>query len=422
MRRAIREYGRYVAAIVIFAVISAVCGAYIMTKQRLRTPLMDRYAVKVELPTSQSLTPGLGQPVNVAGVRVGDVVDTTLVEGRSVVELSIDPGKLSRVNADARAELRPNTPLKDMMIELFPGQRRAGKLSEGSAVPVARSSVPVDADDLTSALDADTRAYFQALVVAAEGGLKDRGRDLRAAFRALGPTTEQARQLGDALAGRRRELARLVHNLSILSAATATKDRELAQVVEAGDTTLRAIANQDTALREAIAQLPGTLSEARSTLRNATGFADELRPTLQSLMPTARRLPGALRAAKPLLDEAEPLVRTQIRPLVREAAPVVRDLTPAIRDLRVLSPHFISVFKTFDYIANELGYNPPGPDEGYLFWLAWFAHNANSALSTEDAHGSAVRGLAIFSCSTLTSQPQLGALLTALSGQTPVCP
>jgi phospholipid/cholesterol/gamma-HCH transport system substrate-binding protein len=245
---------------------------------------------------------------------------------------------------------------------------------------------------------------------------------MRAALRALGPTTEQLRQLTAALAARRAAMGRLVHNLSALSTEAAAKDRELATVVDAGATTLRAIASQDGALRSSISQLPGTLAAARSSLRNATALADEAGPTLRALMPTARRLPRALRAADPLARRLEPLIRTQLRPLVSEASPVVRDLGAAIRDLRVLSPHLIVAFKVFDYVANELAYNPPGPEEGYLFWLAWFAHNANSALSTEDAHGPAIRGQIIFSCSSVTSQPSLSPLLQAISGNLPVCP
>jgi phospholipid/cholesterol/gamma-HCH transport system substrate-binding protein len=139
-------------------------------------------------------------------------------------------------------------------------------------------------------------------------------------------------------------------------------------------------------------------------------------------MPTARRLPGALRATDPLVRRFEPLVRTRLRPLVRDAAPVVADLGPAITNLEFLSPHLKVAFTIFDYVANELAYNPPGADEGYLFWLAWFAHNANSALSTEDAHGPLIRGQTLFSCSSVASQPQAATFLQGLTGVVPACP
>ncbi len=422
MSRAVREYGRFVAVIVLFAVISVVCGAYILSQQHLRTPLQDRYTVRLQLPTAQSLTSGKSQPVNVAGVRVGDVVKTQLDEGQAMVTLSIERHKLPHVFRDAQAQLRPNTPLKDMQIELFPGHRRSGRLHGDEPIRAAQTTVPIDSDEFLSALDADTRDYFQALVAAAQRGLQGRGKDLNAALRSLGPTTAQLRQLGDALAARRVQMTRLVHNLSVLSRATAAKDQQLGTVVDAGSTTLRAIAGQDAQLRDSIAQLPGTLSAARSTLGHATTLANEVGPTLNALDPAVRGLPSALRDIDPLLRETTPLVRTKLRPLVREAGPVIDNLNPAIDNLNKISPHLKTAFAVFDYVANELAYNPPGKEEGYLFWLAWFAHNANSALSTEDAHGPLIRGLVLVSCSSLTSQPQLAPVLQALTGVVPACP
>jgi phospholipid/cholesterol/gamma-HCH transport system substrate-binding protein len=199
----------------------------------------------------------------------------------------------------------------------------------------------------------------------------------------------------------------------VLSGAVAGKDREVAQAIVAGDATLRAVASEDAALRESLAQLPPTLAAARRSLDGATGFANELGPALTALLPAARRLPGALRAARPLVTEAEPFLHNQLRPLVHEAKPLVRDLTPAIYDLTAVTPELTNAFKVLRYVANELVYNPPGDNEGFLFWLAWFAHNADSVFSTQDAHGPVWRGLGLFSCSAL-ADPQLQPILELL--------
>ena len=155
--------------------------------QRLRTPLADRYELKVAFESTQSLTAGLGQPVNVAGVRVGDIVSTELEDGRSVATLSIEGDRLPHVYRDARAALRPNTPLEDMQIELYPGRRAAGEIADGGLVGVSRTDVPVDSEEFTALLDADTRAYLDGLITAVARGSRGRGEDLRAALEALGP-------------------------------------------------------------------------------------------------------------------------------------------------------------------------------------------------------------------------------------------
>jgi hypothetical protein len=48
-----------------------------------------------------------------------------------------------------------------------------------------------------------------------------------------------------------------------------------------------------------------------------------------------------------------------------------------------------------------------------VYWLAWFAHNLDSVVSTQDAGGAVIRGLGLFSCSS-GAQPQTGALLDQL--------
>jgi phospholipid/cholesterol/gamma-HCH transport system substrate-binding protein len=81
-----------------------------------------------------------------------------------------------------------------------------------------------------------------------------------------------------------------------------------------------------------------------------------------------------------------------------------------------LSPDLASVGRVLDYATNELSYNPPGPDEGYLYWLAWAMHNLNSATSTEDANGAALRGLVLVSCSSIADNPALAPLFSLLAG------
>ena len=64
-------------------------------------------------------------------------------------------------------------------------------------------------------------------------------------------------------------------------------------------------------------------------------------------------------------------------------------------------PALVATGHDLNYVANELRYNPPGPEEGYLFWTAWFIHDADSMLSVQDAQGSVWRGLLVVGCSTL---------------------
>src|SRR5207244_4375631 len=189
----------------------------------------------------------------------------------------------------------------------------------------------------------------------------------------------------------------------------------------AGDATLRSIASQDTALSQSVARLPGTLSLSRRTIGHVAELARAVAPTLQAVAPAIHKLPAGLRATNELLGQSVPLVRAS-RPVLRAAVPLDRDLASVASGLRATSPDIATAFRVLDYAANELSYNPPGRDEGYLYWLAWGAHNVDSVLSVEDAHGASAHGLALVSCSSLAAQPGLAPLVLLFTGQIPACP
>jgi phospholipid/cholesterol/gamma-HCH transport system substrate-binding protein len=82
-------------------------------------------------------------------------------------------------------------------------------------------------------------------------------------------------------------------------------------------------------------------------------------------------------------------------------------------------------------LLNELAFNPPGKEEGFLFWLAWANHNANSLFSMRDAHGAIRHSLLFASCegvsileNLVTVNPQVKALLELVNipNTSQICP
>ncbi len=425
MAKGLRDNGKWLLVIGFLMVTATLAGGYILTQQRLANPFADFYTVNAEFSTATGLNPGLGQPANVAGVRVGTITDVTLRQGSAIVKMQIKPDKLEHIFKDAHAVLIPNTPLKDMQVELSPGTREAGVAPDKYVIPVARTAPPVDSDEFTAVLDTDTRAFFQVLVNGVDKGLDGRKDDLQNVLRTLKPTAEDLGRVTSAIAARRTELRRLVNSMATLTAATAEKDTELAQVIRRGNTTLQALANQEGALRASTRKLPPTLALANTTLANLQSFTREATPTLDGLVPILNKLKPALKATDQLALKGTPIVREPLRPLVREVQPLADDLSPTTRDLSRVAPALTSAFRVLNYTVNELAFNPEGDDEGFLHWLSWFAHNGNSFTSTQDAHGSQWRGLAIVSCDSaintvggLTGNPA-GALPAPAGGAVP---
>lgn len=417
----IKRYAVPLAAIVALVMCAAAVGAYVLQHQRLRFPWEDVYSIRAEFSTAQAVTPGQGQNVTVAGVTVGEITKVELDEGHAVVTMDIDRDKLDAVYGDATMVLRPKTGLKDMSIALDPGTPRAGRLESGEALPVGRTTPDVNPDEVLAALDADTRAYLAVAINEGGRALRGRGPDLRAILEASQPTLAATRRITTAVADRREKLRRLMANLRELSDAAAAKDTDLRSLIDGANATFGALADEEGALRTSIGRLPGTLSSASTALTQTSALATDLRPALSDLRPTVQALAPTLREVRPLLRDGEPILREKIRPLVREARPVVQDLRPTVRDLRAVTPKLDAAFDVLNYVVNELAYNPPGTEEGYLFWTAWFFHNANSILSVEDAQGVAWRGQLMVSCSTAAELGKVQPLLTLLAA-IPACP
>jgi phospholipid/cholesterol/gamma-HCH transport system substrate-binding protein len=416
----IRRYGRYFVALLVLIAAGTAAGFYILLQQRLPNPFRSSYAVDAAFSSASAVVPGLGEPVNVAGVRVGEITGTSLRGGQAVIHMRIDPSKIARLYRNAHADLVPNTPLMDMQVDVWPGDPSAGALPRGATIPVAQTTTPAAADDLLDALDTDTRTWLVSLITSLDQATAGRGKDLRAVLRALGPTSAQLREVGDLLAARRSQLARIVHNLGVLSTAASQKDAQLGMFIRAADRTVGALAGQDAALRDSIAQLPGTLSTTRNTLGDLAGFAGALGPASTALVPTARSLPGTLRDTRTLLKSAALLPLDRIRSFVGAVRPLAPTLPPLISDLRQEVPALTSSFKVLDYATNELAYDPGGRNPGFLYWFAWFAHNSDSFISTSDANGPAWRLLLLATCPALKSFTA-GALLEQILGTTFGC-
>jgi phospholipid/cholesterol/gamma-HCH transport system substrate-binding protein len=436
--KAIRDHLRDFVAMIVLAVIALVVGAYILSNQRLRFPIVEPKPVqmKAEFSTAQAVTPGQGQTVRVSGVRIGDVGQVELKNGRAIVGMDIDKEYASMVRTNATALLRPKTALKDMFIELDPGSEPAPVAEPGFTIPVANTAPDVNLDEILAMLDDDTRDYLKLLVGGAARGLDGRGEDLRDVFKRFEPTHRDLARVSEKVAERHTNLRRLVRSLNVLNTELGRRDDDLAGLVDGSARVFRAFASQDTNITEAVDHLPGALEQTTDTLQRVERFANILGPAAERLREPARKLDDVNEALIPLAREGTPLLRDRIRPFVREARPLVRDLRPAARRLARGTPDLTRSFVVLNNLFNLIGYNPrgregpedPNRQEGYLFWIAWLGHNGGALFSSAD-HGGIFRPVSIqASCAslfqTIGGEPELAFLggLTGALADSRICP
>jgi phospholipid/cholesterol/gamma-HCH transport system substrate-binding protein len=403
----------FVAILVLFVGAVGIAG-YILSNQRFYLPAWvpvlgtDFYEVEAELPTGQAVVPGQGQTVNVAGVKVGEVGEVTLDDGRAVINMQIKE-EYQPIYRDATILLRPKTGLKDMYLALDPGTSGAGELPEGGRVQVANTLADVNADEVLAQLDGDTRAYLRILLSSGGTAFEDDASqaDLRETFKRFEPTARDSERFTRLLSERRRNIKRAIHSFQQISTALAERDDQLARLVDSANANFEAFASEEGALRAALREFPPALTQTETTLTKAEALAAELGPALERLRPFARELAPALRRSRPFFDETTPIIRDQIRPFARDVQPTVRDLRTASEDLAVVTPRLTRSFRVLNDFFDTLAYNPPGAVEPYLFWAAWGAHAGATLWSLQDAHGPVRRGIVLVGCTTYNSLEQI---------------
>jgi phospholipid/cholesterol/gamma-HCH transport system substrate-binding protein len=443
MRGAIRKHLADFLAVVALFVFGSGVAAYILAHQRLRFPLIEDkpFAVKVELADAQAVQPGQGQTIRSAGVEIGKIGEVELEDGVAVVEMELEPRYEGYVREDASALLRTKTGLKDMFVELDPGDGRP--LEEGGRVRLANTAPDIDPDEVLSALDSDTRDYLKLLVSGAGKGLEGHGDDLRETFKRFAPLHRDLNRVSEAIAERRHNLRRLIHNYGLLVEELGGKDKELTRLVRASNAVFQSFAAEDANVSAFVSKLPGSLRETRLALGKVDRLGQRLGPALESLRPPFRKLDEANRAVLPFVREAAPIVRDEIRPFTRVGRPFFRKLGQGADGLAKAGPDLTRTFRGLNRLFNIGAHNPNGAegltgdlakdrarDEGYLYWLAWTGQNTVSLFSTSDAQGPfrriTIRGL---NCNTITGEaahapeelkPLIGELVTTL-GEAGVC-
>jgi phospholipid/cholesterol/gamma-HCH transport system substrate-binding protein len=409
LRKSLRRNTTAGVLFVSLVVVSSAIGGYLLANQRLNWPGWipvigeTHFKLRAELETVQGILPGQGQPVNVSGVKVGDIESVDLKDGEAIATMNIEP-RYARIYPDASLLLRPKTDVKDMVAELDPGSPKSGRrLESGALLRNDKTLADVNFVDFLESFDADTRDYLRLLVGDAGRALdKGGGRDLANTFRRFAPLSRHVAKAARLVARRRQRLERVMSNFSKLMSELGAHDSELARFVSGNAAVFRRFANQNDNIASTLELLPPALASSNRALAQIHRMGDAMETTLAELRPTARALGPTLRQLRPFFRQTTGPIREQLRPFTREARPTARELRPAARDLAASMPSLERFTDVFNAFFNELAYDPPGKSkQGYLFYVPWANHNTNSTLAMQDGIGPFRRGIVLMSCGSM---------------------
>jgi len=403
LSRQTRGRAKDTIAIAVLTLIAVTMTLWIFTQQKAALPSWtpfvgeDFVPMSAEFTSAQAVTPGQGQAVVIAGVRIGKLSGVDVEEGHAVVGLDIEPEFVELIHPDATLLLRPKTNLNDMVVEIDPGTAR-GHVEEGHVFPLSRTEPSVNFEAFLSTLDEDTRRYIQLLVAGGAQGIGGRGKQLSATFRRFQPFAHVVADLNSAVAARRRALANVIHDFALLTTELGRRDAQLERFVTSSKDVLGNFANQQGAIQETLVEFPATLATLQAGLASSTRFSEAARPALLKLIPWAQALGPALDAQERLFTQTLAPIRDQLRPFTREVRPVLRHLKQGSSDFDTSITGFGNSLGSFNSFLNELAFKPKDSRQSTLFYLPWLNHNVNANFNLVDAGGPLQRAVVLTSC------------------------
>jgi ABC-type transporter Mla subunit MlaD len=371
------------------------CAAVIVGKENVQLPWQSSYTVRVAVDNATGVVPGLDE-VRWAGIVVGRITGVQLQGGRPVLSAELNPGDLhgARLYRDATVQLRPQTPLSDMYLDVVNrGHSSAGLLGSDQVLGASQTQTAVAVADVLNTFSEPVRSRLQELLGELATGLSPAGgTQLRAAFGEIVPLLQAQKQLSDTLAQRKTIVAGLVHDSRLLFDELAARNADLARLLQSGAGTFDALGSQSPALRQLISELPPTLTQMQSSFGRLQSTLAVVRPALSALLPAAHALPSGLDAlrrfsipATPALDSLLPAV-SALTPLARNLAPTAQALHGAFASLVPQAPRLDRI--TAKVVPCEL------PVDKFFAWSLSVLKFGNAANGSASPRGILVAPLA----------------------------
>ncbi|MCQ4080815.1 MlaD family protein [Streptomyces sp. RB6PN25] len=389
----------------VLLVLTVVFLLAVYQKERIGTMLSSGHTVKADFSRDYQLRPYKTQ-VKVAGVVAGTVTGVEKESGHVVVSMKVNDDVVGKLGDQPSALIRPTTLLGgNYYVQLTPGG--TDQKYDGSTIPMSRTGIPVELDQVLQALPKSARSGIQGSLSETDQTLKNgAGTSLGNLLADAPGTLTPAAEVLDSLQGTRpsQDLSQLVPALDSIASVMSRQNGQLGDIVDSLGTVSTALSDQRRPVTDTLATLPQTLSDTRTGLTALNGSLQQLTQTATDALPTAQRLGPLLKTTDPVLQQARPLV-ANLRPLLNKALPVVQQLVPTSKqatstldDLKgpVLDRVNGPIAKTVLSPWKGTGYYQGDGGNGHLFYqeVGYLAAHAANLSKYGDKNGRMI-GLAL---------------------------
>ncbi len=321
-------------------------GAY----TKFANPFANPYTIHATFANANGLEPD--SLVRIAGVNVGKVESVSPVSGcqqagatqtpctAADVTMSIANNGLP-IHKDATFDIRPRIFLEgNFFVEIDPGTPEAPTAPDGYVFPIQQGTEPVQFDQVLTSLQANTRANLQTLLQQYGLAVKEGGPAYNASIQYWLPAYEYSGEVSHDLLGTQpHDLSNWIDKGGVVNGALSEHPENLENLVTNLNTTALAFAREDTALSDAVAELPTTLQVAMPALNALNNAFPPLRAFARALTP-------GVQSTGPMVDASLPFFH-QLRELVQpsELGGLTNDLSRTIPALAKLDAETIPFMK-----------------------------------------------------------------------------
>lgn len=303
----------------------------------------------------------VGDEVRIAGVRVGQVGNITLENGKAVAELELtEVDKVYRNASATAAAVGARSALGLKFVALEPGTPDAGQIAPDQIIPASKTTGAQDITDLLTVLDQPTRDALGSTVRETGNGVAGQGGNLSDALRSLPRELPDLATVSRALsADGGADTTQMLAALDRFAGRFTGRQEQIAGFVKNLNTTLSAVSVDGGApLGQTIDRAPATLNDVRGALNALAEPLADARSAMTDLRGGAQALGQATPDVRGVLREAVPPLN-KVPAVVDQATPAVDGLTKVMSDARPLAPRLSNTVNlAADPLATVAAYAP----------------------------------------------------------------
>src|SRR4051794_2181078 len=291
---------------------------------------------KIEFDNAFGLTKG--GDLKIAGVRAGKTTSFDITSGprpKAVVDAEITEPGMADLRKDARCSIKPQSLIGEYFVDCQPGASKQ-MLRDGGHVPVAHTVSTIPIDLVNNILRRPYRERLRLIINELGAGLAGRPQDLNDVIKRAHPGLRETTKTLRILGAQTQTIEPLVGNSDTVLAALARRKTDVSRFVHEARNTAEVTATRRAELARTFNRLPAFLGELRPYMARLGDLTEAQTPLLRNLRASSGDLDLFLKRLKPFSGAARPAL-LRLGRASAEGSRAVRKTRRDVAELRRLA-------------------------------------------------------------------------------------